>query len=141
MRSSDRYAGNKVQETGEISAALKKLAKDLDVAVVALSQLSRAVEQRDDKRPMLADLRNSGDIEQDADAVLFLYREAYYLARQTGKDSDAELDRRARLEALEHVMEIGVAKNRNGPIGTVEAWCDMGSNVVRDPARPERGEV
>lgn len=136
IRPSGRYAGNKVQETGEISDALATLAKDQNVAVLALHQLNRGTEARDNKRPTLADLRNSGDIEQDADVVCFAFREAYYLERQKyDPGSQEELQRLAELEAREHTLEILIAKNRNGPTKAVTLFCDMASNVIRDLAR------
>lgn len=135
VRPSGRYAGNKVQETGEISDALATLAKDQNIAVLALHQLNRGTEGRDNKRPTLADLRNSGDLEQDADVVCFAYREAYYLERQKyDPGSQQELQRQDELEARRNTLEILIAKNRNGPTKAVTMFCDMASNVIRDLA-------
>lgn len=135
VRPSGRYAGNKVQETGEISDALATLAKDQNVAVLALHQLNRGTEGRDNKRPTLADLRNSGDLEQDADVVCFAYRESYYLERQRyDAGSQQELQRQDDLEACRNTLEILIAKNRNGPTKSVPLFCDMASNVIRDLA-------
>jgi len=99
-----RYAENRQQEISEISRSLKGIARELHVPVIALSQLSRAVEQRQDKRPILSDIRESGSIEQDADIVAFLYRDDYY---------DPETDRK-------NIVEVIIAKQRNGPTGKVE---------------------
>ena len=123
-----RRNDNRVQEVSEITRGLKALAKELDVPVLALSQLSRAVEQRDDKRPQLADLRESGSIEQDADIVMFLFREEYYRERDKPAQRDNEPDERFReredrhhklLEDTRNRAEVIVAKQRHGPIGTV----------------------
>jgi replicative DNA helicase len=127
-----RAQDNRVQEISEITRGLKALAKELEVPVLALSQLSRAVEQREDKRPMLADLRESGSIEQDADVVMFIFREEYYLSREpTHRPDEAESkyseryeEWRERLEKVHGVGEIIVAKQRHGPIGTVKLHFD-----------------
>jgi replicative DNA helicase len=119
---------NRVQEVSEITRGLKTLAKELDVPVLALSQLSRAVEQREDKRPQLADLRESGSIEQDADVVMFIYRDDYYLQREEPKRRDNETaehynqrhdDWRQRCEQNYGKAEVLVAKQRHGPTGIV----------------------
>lgn len=130
-----RYAGNRVQEVTEISGWLKVLARELDIAVVALSQLSRAVESRNDKRPQLADLRESGSLEQDADTVVFLYREAYYLERDRGGDAEVQADRTARLVDCQHKLEFIIAKQRNGPVRTVDLFADMACSAIRNGAR------
>lgn len=118
-------AENRVQEISEITRALKALAKELNVPVIACSQLSRAVEQRDDKRPQLADLRESGSIEQDADVVMFLYREEYYLARQEPPENTAKhLDWQQRMDEVYRKTEVIFAKQRHGPIGTVRVFFD-----------------
>ncbi|MDG1457506.1 MAG: replicative DNA helicase [Pseudoprimorskyibacter sp.] len=113
---------NRVQEIGEISMGLKAIAKELNIPVVALSQLSRTVESRDDKRPQLSDLRESGSIEQDADVVMFVFREEYYAERE--KPSEDRLDEMAawqeRMERLHGKAEVVIGKQRHGPIGTVE---------------------
>jgi len=135
IKPSGRYAGNKVQETGEISDALATLAKDQDVAVLALQQLNRGTESRENKRPTLADLRNSGDLEQDADVVCFAYRQSYYLERmKCDPGSQQEYQRQTDLEACRNTLDVMVAKNRNGATETVTLFCDMGANAVRDCA-------
>ena len=124
---------NRVQEISEITRGLKAIAKELDVPVIALSQLSRQTENRDNKRPQLSDLRESGSIEQDADVVMFVYREEYYLAREepTRKADEADgkfNERYARWQTLlaemQNVAEAIIAKQRHGPIGTIRLRFD-----------------
>ncbi|MEE9388721.1 MAG: replicative DNA helicase [Paracoccaceae bacterium] len=113
---------SRVNEVSEITQGLKAIAKELEIPVIALSQLSRQVENRDDKRPQLSDLRESGSIEQDADVVMFVYREEYYKERE--KPGDHELEKmanwQAEMEALHGKAEIVIGKQRHGPIGHVE---------------------
>jgi replicative DNA helicase len=113
---------NRVQEIGEISMGLKAIAKELQIPVLALSQLSRQVESREDKRPQLSDLRESGSIEQDADVVMFVYRGEYYKERE--KPADHELDKVAiwqeEMDRLHGKAEVIIGKQRHGPIGTFE---------------------
>ncbi|MFC7378250.1 replicative DNA helicase [Brevundimonas sp. GCM10030266] len=112
--------GNRVQEVSVITGALKALAKELGVPIIALSQLSRQVESRDDKRPMLSDLRESGSIEQDADCVMFVYREAYYLGRAEPKPgSQQHLEWTEKMQQAQGQAEVIIGKQRHGPIGTV----------------------
>jgi replicative DNA helicase len=124
---------NRVHEISEISQGLKAIAKELDVPVLALSQLSRAVEAREDKRPQLSDLRESGSIEQDADVVMFVYRDEYYQSRAEPKQRPDESNERfqeryerwkQRLEESHNKAEVIVAKQRNGPIGLVHLQFD-----------------
>lgn len=124
---------NKVQEISNISKALKAIAKELDVPVLALSQLSRAVEQREDKHPGLADLRDSGSIEQDADVVIFVYREEYYLSKSEpemkGNETDEKYNDRVeswqnKLNTASGKAELIVAKQRLGPVGTISVSFD-----------------
>jgi replicative DNA helicase len=119
---------NRVQEISEITQTLKAIAKELNVPVLALSQLSRAVESREDKRPMLSDLRESGSIEQDADVVMFVFREEYYLGRaepmRRPEESEEKFNDRyerwkSRLEEVHATAEVIISKQRHGPIGTV----------------------
>ncbi len=112
---------NRVQEVTQVTQALKALAKELDVPVVALAQLSRQVENRDDKKPQLADLRESGSIEQDADVVMFIYREAYYLSRtEPSGDAAKHLEWQEKMDQVQNLSEIIIGKQRHGPIGTVK---------------------
>jgi replicative DNA helicase len=116
-----RKQDNRVQELTEITTRLKALAKELDVPIIALSQLSRAVEQRDDKHPQLADLRESGSIEQDADVVLFVYREEYYLRNAEPKEGTPEhLAWQAEMEKVHGRAEVIIGKQRHGPTGTAQ---------------------
>ena len=118
---SARRNDGRVQEITEISQGLKALAKELQVPVIALSQLSRQVESRDDKRPQLADLRESGSIEQDADVVLFVFREKYYLSRAEPREGTEEhMKWFARLEEVGDTAEVIIGKQRHGPIGKVD---------------------
>jgi replicative DNA helicase len=121
MRGSVNTGENRVQEISEITQGLKAIAKELQIPVIALSQLSRAVEQRDDKRPQLSDLRESGSIEQDADVVMFVYRDEYYLARKEPREgTDAHLTWQQEMEKVHGIADVIVAKQRHGPIGTVQ---------------------
>lgn len=129
---------NRVLEVSEITRGLKAIAKELQIPVIALSQLSRAVEQREDKRPMLSDLRESGSIEQDSDVVMFIYRREYYLSREEpekkpGEDDSKFNDRYQKwqedLGECSNTAEIIVAKQRHGPIGTVRTFFD--ANLTR----------
>ncbi|MFB0487767.1 replicative DNA helicase [Methylobacterium sp. OAE515] len=131
IRPSKRYAGNRVQEMTEVSSGLKGLAKELGIPVLGLSQLNREAEKRQDKRPQLADLRESGSIEQDADVVLGLYRDAYYLERQLDL-SDVEQDRLARCQ---NELEIEILKQRSGPTSRIVCFCDIACNVLAETAR------
>ena len=112
---------NRVQEVTEITTSLKALAKELNVPIIALSQLSRQVESRDDKRPQLSDLRESGSIEQDADVVMFVFREEYYLANKEPRAGTAEYEKWQLDMSLVHgKAEVIIGKQRHGPTGTVE---------------------
>src|SRR5262249_40600439 len=121
IKPSGNYRGNRVAETGEVSSGLKALAKDLNIAVMALCQLNREVEGRNDKRPTLADLRWAGEIEQDADVVLMVYREAYY--RQAGTEE---------FNACANELEILIRKSRSGSTGLIKMFCEMQCAHVRD---------
>ena len=137
VKPSGRYAGNKVYELGEITAACKVLAKELDIVVIMLCQLSREVEKREDKRPQLADLRSSGSIEQDADTVIFLYRKSYYLANSKPEAGTEEyLEWEAESAACQYALQAIVAKQRMGPTGPVDLFCDISNNAVRDLVKP-----
>ena len=142
--STRRSAENRVQEITEITTKLKALAKELNVPILALSQLSRQVESRDDKRPQLSDLRESGSIEQDADVVLFVYREEYY--HQMRKPLEANREKfaewLAEADKVHGKAEVIIGKQRHGPTGTVELQFDAAvtrfSSLAREGRLPER---
>ena len=143
--SSRKASENRVQELTEITTTLKSLAKELEVPIIGLAQLSRAVEQRDDKHPQLADLRDSGSIEQDADVVLFIYREEYYLKNKEPKEGTPEhLTWQGEMEKVHGRAEVIIGKQRHGPTGTVqlafEAQYTRFSDLARDSYLPERHE-
>jgi len=118
MRGTMNYKDGRVQEVSEITQGLKAIAKELSVPVVALSQLSRQVEQRDNKKPQLSDLRESGSIEQDADVVMFVYREAYYLENKEPRPATVEhAEWQAKMNEVSNLAEIIIGKQRHGPTG------------------------
>lgn len=120
MKGSYNNKDGRVQEISQITQGLKAIAKELGVPVLALSQLSRQVEQRDDHKPQLADLRESGSIEQDADVVMFVYREGYYLQRKEPREATVEhAEWQAKMNEVAHLAEIIIGKQRHGPIGKV----------------------
>ncbi len=140
---SRRGGENRVQEVTEITNNLKALAKELNVPILALSQLSRQVEQREDKRPQLSDLRESGSIEQDADVVMFVFREEYYLKNRKPKEGTEEFFKwQAEMEAQAGRAEVIVGKQRHGPTGVVELQFEADvtrfSNLARPNGLPDR---
>lgn len=141
VRASDRHNGRRDREIAEITDGLAALAKDLDVAVVGLCQLNRGVEGRENKRPSMPDLRDSGAIEEDASVIIFLYRAAYYLGKLRYDDMEAERARVEQLEATKNKIELGIDKNRNGEPTIVDAFINVGANALRnaDFDRPAAG--
>ena len=133
---SKKAAENRVNEISEITQGLKAIAKELNIPVIALSQLSRAVEQREDKRPQLSDLRESGSIEQDADIVMFIYRDEYYLMRKQPPESnvDEHAKWQQQMEEVQNITEILISKHRNGPIGKVKLRFDNGTTTFTNLA-------
>lgn len=145
MQGSSKNAGNRVQEITEITTGLKALCKELNVPIVALSQLSRQVESRDDKRPQLADLRESGSIEQDADVVLFVYREEYYIQNKEPKAGTEEwFTWDEQLRQARGKAEVIIGKQRHGPTGSArlqfQAEFTRFTDLVDDDHLPERHE-
>lgn len=137
LSGSSKSGDNRVQEITQITTGLKALAKELGVPVIALSQLSRQVEQRDDKRPQLSDLRESGSIEQDADVVMFVFREEYYVERQKPREGTPEFsDWQTQMMAVSGKAEVIIGKQRHGPVGTValsfENQFTRFGNLARD---------
>src|SRR5499433_3188439 len=140
---SRRSAENRVQEVTEITTNLKALAKELAIPIVALSQLSRQVENRDDKRPQLSDLRESGSIEQDADVVLFVFRDEYYLTNKEPRPgSDEHIKWQTDMEAAHGKAEVIIGKQRHGPTGTVYLQFDAAltrfDNLAQEAQLPDR---
>jgi replicative DNA helicase len=140
---SGKRSDNRVQEVTEITTSLKALAKELNVPIIALSQLSRQVENRDDKRPQLSDLRESGSIEQDADVVMFVYREEYYLQNKEPRAGTPEHEKWQLDMSLVHgKAEVIIGKQRHGPTGTVELQFEgqftRFSDLAHDGHLPER---
>jgi replicative DNA helicase len=134
---------NRVQELTEITTGLKALAKELNVPVLALSQLSRQVESRDDKRPQLSDLRESGSIEQDADVVIFVFREEYYLKNKEPKPGTEEYFKwQTAMDQVHGKAEVIIGKQRHGPTGTVQlafqADVTRFANLADEDKLPER---
>ena len=143
--SSSKSSQNRVQEITEITTGLKALAKELHVPIIALSQLSRQVESRDDKRPQLSDLRESGSIEQDADVVLFVYRDEYYMQNKQPEDGTPAYEEwRQKFERVKGKAELIIAKQRHGPTGTVELAFEgqftRFSDLAEEDRLPERLE-
>lgn len=133
---------NRVQEVSEITGGLKALAKELNVPIIALSQLSRQVEAREDKRPQLSDLRESGSIEQDADCVMFVYRESYYLGRAEPREGTEEhLKWQEDMDRLQHQAEVVIGKQRHGPIGIVKLAFDANTTRFGNLAHDGRYET
>ena len=130
-----RRVENRVQEITEISKGLKVLAKELDVPVIALSQLSRGVDSRDDKRPVLSDLRESGSIEQDADVVMFVYREAYYLKSKEPPKDDPEYEKwHVKMESVGRLADVLVEKHRHGATNRIQLYFDDSYTRFKDLA-------
>lgn len=147
LRADGQYGDNRVQEISEITRGLKALAKELEVPVLALSQLSRGVEQREDKRPLLSDLRESGSIEQDADVVMFVFREDYYLKNAEPRQREGETEEKFHERYFrwqEHsarvynTAEVNIAKHRHGPTASIKLFFDGRLTKFGDLAESDR---
>ena len=147
LMSAINISNNRVQEISEITQGLKAIAKELNVPLVALSQLSRAVEQREDKRPQLADLRESGTIEQDSDVVMFVYRQSYYEERSEPRKTSTETDEKFHnrylewqetLEKVQNTADVIIAKQRHGPIGNIKLHFEPSLTKFSDLAEDYR---
>ena len=133
MKATNIRNDGRVQEISEITQGLKAIAKELNVPVLAVSQLSRAVEQRDDKKPQLSDLRESGSIEQDADVVMFVYREAYYLERKEPRPATVEhAEWQVNMNEISNLAEIMISKQRHGPTGNIKVEFESMFTKFRD---------
>jgi replicative DNA helicase len=143
LQGSGKRSDNRVQEVTEITTSLKALAKELNVPIMALSQLSRQVESRDDKRPQLSDLRESGSIEQDADVVMFVYREEYYLQNKEPRAGTPEHEKwQLDMDLMHGKAEVIIGKQRHGPTGTVELHFEASvtrfGDLSQDHQLPDR---
>jgi replicative DNA helicase len=139
LAGSKKVSEGRVQELTEITTGLKALAKELSVPIIALSQLSRQVENREDKRPQLSDLRESGSIEQDADVVMFVYREEYYLGRSEPREGTTEhLEWQQKMDDVMGMAEVIIGKQRHGPIGTIRLGFQPELTRFGDLADPQR---
>jgi replicative DNA helicase len=139
LSGSNKKDGNRVQEVTEITTGLKALGKELNVPVLALSQLSRQVESRDDKRPQLSDLRESGSIEQDADVVMFVFREEYYLDKREPKmGTEEHMKWQATMDEIHGKAEVIIGKQRHGPTGTIKLAFQADVTRFADLAQEEK---
>lgn len=146
LSGSNSRSDNRVQEISEITRGLKTLAKELNVPVIALSQLSRQVEQREDKRPQLSDLRESGTIEQDSDVVMFIFREEYYLQRaEPREDTPEHFAWQEEMGRVHNISEVIIGKQRHGPTGKVNLFFDAMltkfTDLAKDDYRPEDSDL
>jgi replicative DNA helicase len=143
LSGSSKKGENRVQELTEITTGLKALSKELDVPILALSQLSRQVESRDDKRPLLSDLRESGSIEQDADVVMFVFREEYYIKNKEPRlGTEEHIKWQTEMDLVHGKAEVIIGKQRHGPTGTVQlafqADVTRFTNLAEEDKLPDR---